>query len=61
MRRRKGQSMQEFLKAALVEMVGKPDIETWVAQVRRHRAEAEGPGPSAEEIVEDLREARGSL
>ena len=41
---RKGQSMQEFLKATLVEMVAKPDIETWVEQVRRHRAEAEGPG-----------------
>ena len=58
---RKGQSMQEFLKATLVEMVAKPDIETWVAQVRRHRAEAEGPGLTAEQIVEDIREMRGSL
>ena len=57
----KGQSMQEFLKSALVEMVAKPDIETWVEEVRRHRAEAEGPGPTAEQIVEDLREMRGSL
>ena len=53
--------MQEFLKETLIELAGKPDIETWVEQVRRHRAEAEGPGPSAEEIVEALREARGSL
>jgi plasmid stability protein len=58
---RKGQSMQEFLRSVLVEMVEKPDIETWVAQVRRHIAEADGPGPSADDIVESLREARGSL
>jgi antitoxin FitA len=58
---RKGQSMQEFLKATLVEMVEKPDIETWVAQVRRHREEAGDSGVSAEEIVANLREVRGSL
>ena len=53
--------MQEFLKSALVEMVAKPDIETWVEEVRRHRAEAEGPALTAEQIVADLREMRGSL
>jgi antitoxin FitA len=58
---RKGQSMQEFLKAALVGMVAKPDIETWVEQVERHLAEREGPGATAEEIVADIREMRGSL
>ena len=53
--------MQEFLKTTLLEMVEKPDIETWVEQVRRHRAEFEGPGLTAEQIVEDIREMRGSL
>lgn len=56
----KGQSMQEYLKATLVDLAGKPDIETWLRQVRRHRDEAAGPGMSAEEIVAALREVRGS-
>jgi plasmid stability protein len=58
---RKGQSMQEFLKAALVEMVAKPDIEEWVEQVRRHREESGFAGLSVEEIVRAQREDRGSV
>jgi plasmid stability protein len=58
---RKGQSMQEFLKAELVAMVAKPDIETWIARVERDIAEMEGPGLSTQEIVSGLRRDRGSL
>lgn len=58
---RKGQSMQEFLKAVLVEMVEKPDIETWLERVRERQAKPDFTGPSAEDIVETIREMRGSL
>ncbi len=57
---RKGQSMQEFLKAALVELVAKPDIDTWLERVQERRARSELEGLSREEIVESLRELRGS-
>jgi hypothetical protein len=53
--------MQEFLKAALVEMVARPDIEEWVEQVRRHREESGFAGLSAEEIVRAQRDDRGSV
>jgi plasmid stability protein len=58
---RRGQSMQEFVKGLLVETVSKPDIETWIAQVRQHVAEMEGPGTTAEEIVAELRRRRDSM
>jgi antitoxin FitA len=58
---RKGQSMQEYLKAALVALVAKPDIDEWVEQVRRHREASGFAGLSVEEIVRVQREERGSV
>jgi plasmid stability protein len=58
---RSGQSMQEYLKAALVEMVTKPDIEEWLDRVRGRLAEPGFRGLTSDEIVEDIREMRGSL
>ena len=52
--------MQEFLRATLVEMTAKPSPEEWVSRVERRLAAFEGPGPTAEEIVADLRELRDS-
>jgi plasmid stability protein len=58
---RKGQSMQEFLKETLIEMTAKPDIETWLERVRARQAEPGFTGLTAEQIVEDIRDMRGSL
>ena len=33
----RGQSMQEYLKAQLVELAAKPDAETVLARIRSHR------------------------
>jgi len=57
----KGQSMQEYLKAALIDMVAKPDIEEWLGRVRERQAKPGFKGLTAEQIVEDIREMRGSL
>lgn len=35
----KGQSLQEYLKAMLVEQADKPDIETLMAGIRKRKAE----------------------
>ena len=48
---RRGQSMQEYLKARLVELAEKPEIDEWVASVRRQRT-AGAPGVSAMQILE---------
>ncbi len=53
--------MQEFLKTALVDMVAKPDIEEWLERVRERQAKPGFKGLTAEQIVEDIREMRGSL
>ena len=53
--------MQEFLKAELVELVAKPDIEEWLERVRERQAMPGFKGLTAEQIVEDIREMRGSL
>jgi plasmid stability protein len=58
---RNGQSMQEFLKAALVDLVAKPDIEEWLERVRAYQAKPGFKGLTSEQIVEDIREMRGSL
>jgi plasmid stability protein len=57
----KGQSMQEYLKAALVEMASKPDIEEWLERVREYQARPGFKGMTTEEIVEAVREIRGTL
>ncbi|MGE0228749.1 MAG: hypothetical protein AB7I38_00530 [Dehalococcoidia bacterium] len=33
---RSGRSLQEYLRAELIEMAEKPDMRTWVARVREH-------------------------
>ena len=53
--------MQEFLKTALVEMVSKPDIEEWLGRVRDRVAAPGFQGLTSDQIVEDIREMRGSL
>jgi plasmid stability protein len=58
---RNGQSMQEFLRGTLIEMTAKPSNEEWVKRVEERLARFEGPGLTAEEIVEDIRDMRGSL
>ncbi len=55
---RNGQSMQEFLRATLVEMTAKPSPEEWVRRVERRLAAFEGPGLTAEEIVTEIRALR---
>lgn len=44
-------SLQEYLRARLVEMADTPDAETWVARVRARKA-ASGGSFSAESILE---------
>jgi antitoxin FitA len=58
---RNGQSMQEYLKAALIEMTAKPSIEEWLERVHEFQSEPDFEGLTSEQIVEDLREMRGSL
>jgi antitoxin FitA len=57
----KGQSMQEYLKAALVELASKPDIDEWLESVRERQARPGFKGMTTEEIVEAVREIRGTL
>ena len=45
-----GRSLQEYLRARLVEMAGAPDAETWMARVRARKA-LTGGSFSAEEIL----------
>lgn len=56
-----GQSMQEFLKTTLIEMTAKPSIEEWLERVRERTSRPGFRGLTAEQIVEDIREMRGSL
>jgi plasmid stability protein len=35
---RSGRSLQEYVRLKLIELTDKPDIETWLAQVRAHQA-----------------------
>jgi antitoxin FitA len=56
-----GQSMQEYLRGALIEMTAKPTSAEWVRRVEARLAQLEGPGLTAEEIVGDIREMRGSV
>jgi hypothetical protein len=53
--------MQEFLKAALVHMVAKPDVEELLEHVRARVGEPGFQGLTSDQIVEDIRELRGSL
>jgi plasmid stability protein len=58
---RNGQSMQEFLRSTLVARTAKPSPDEWVRRVNERLAAFEGPGPTREQIVADIRELRGSL
>lgn len=53
-----GQSLQEYLRARLEEIAGKPDNRTLMARVRA-RVEASGSTMSAEDILRFRDEARG--
>ena len=46
-----GQSLQEYLRAELVEIAQRPDIKTWMKRVTE-RVNAEGNTLSAEQILE---------
>jgi plasmid stability protein len=48
-----GRSLQEYLRACLIELAEKPDAEAWVARVRQHQAQF-GESISLEEILTDL-------
>lgn len=55
---RNGQSMQEFLRATLVQMTAKPSPEEWVRRVERRLAAFTGPSPTAQENVAEIRAMR---
>jgi plasmid stability protein len=50
---RTGRSLQEYLRARLVEMTSRPDPETWVAGVRSRKAATGGVALGIEEILAD--------
>jgi antitoxin FitA len=54
---RSGQSLQEYLLAALTSLAARPDVRT-VLDRARARVEATGSGLSAEQILEALDEGR---
>ncbi|HEY3604803.1 MAG TPA: hypothetical protein VGL04_09025 [Sporichthyaceae bacterium] len=47
---RAGRSLQEHLRAELIELASRPSVETWVETVRRRKA-ATGSTLSAEDIL----------
>jgi plasmid stability protein len=53
-----GKSMQEYLRAELVRMAGKPSVKTWLERVRK-RKRASQSRVSTEAIVKAIREDRG--
>jgi len=52
---RSGRSLQEYLRAQLIEMAEKPDMATWLAQVREHKRQMGGGIPIT---AEDIRRYR---
>jgi antitoxin FitA len=58
---RAGQSMQEYLKAALIEMTAKPSIEEWLERVRDYQSRPGFKGATSEQIVAELRDMRGTV
>jgi len=56
---RSGRSLQEYLRAQLIELADRPDIETWLAQVREHKRQMGGGIPiSSEDIVREIKADR---
>lgn len=56
---RSGRSLQEYLRAQLIQLAGKPDIETWLARVEEHKRQAGGGIPiSSEDIVREIKADR---
>jgi plasmid stability protein len=49
---RSGRSLQEYLRAQLIELADKPDMATWLARARE-RVEREGTHLSREQILRD--------
>lgn len=54
---RSGRSLQEYLRAQLIELADRPDMATWLAQVREHVREY-GTHLSTEEILRYRDEGR---
>lgn len=50
-----GRSLQEYLKAQLIELAERIDAEAWVAQVRADKARLGGADVSRDWIVESIR------
>ena len=46
-----GRSLQEYLRIRLIQMTQQLDAETWVAQVRAHKAATGGGTLTAEDIL----------
>lgn len=57
---RSGRSLQEYLRTQLIEMAEKPDMATWLAQVREHKRQLMGGGIpiSSEDIVREIKADR---
>jgi hypothetical protein len=56
---RSGRSLQEYLRAQLIELAGKPDMATWLEQVREHKRQFGGGIPiTTEEILRYRDEGR---
>jgi hypothetical protein len=49
--KRAGQSLQEYLRSELAQIAQKPEIETWIARVREHKATYR-TGLTTEQILE---------
>lgn len=54
---RSGRSLQGYLRAQMIELASKPDIETWISRVREHKA-ATGSTLSREEILAHIKADR---
>lgn len=51
--KRAGRSLQEYMRAELIGLAGKPTLDEWLDRVRRRKAET-GTSISAEEILAHL-------
>lgn len=49
--RKRGRSMQDYVKTHLIEFTGQPELEDWLNQLQVHRREFVGHGLTAEQIL----------
>jgi antitoxin FitA len=54
---RSGRSLQEYLRSELIAMTGKPDMKTWLEEVRAFKRET-GVSVTSEQILESIRAGR---